>query len=241
MGRQFWLGPHRAGQIVRFWASIDVIHLSIDGARIKSLRSHLSTSDLIALAADGAIPAGPSPLPLETDGDALEVERAINRGGLVSLAGHQVLAAEIPGGRPVLIRIEAPTLMFLDPDSRELLRTRPNPLTPAEVRRLQGARPAGPPPRPQTEPVRVQRTVSATGVITVCRQPITLAASTQAARSPSSSPSTRSPSSSTTKPARSAAPRHCRSASSKPTTSTSRIPPQHQQNSPLSPIGPRHD
>ena len=27
MRRQFWLGPQRAGQTVRFWASVDVIHL----------------------------------------------------------------------------------------------------------------------------------------------------------------------------------------------------------------------
>ena len=33
---------------------------------------------------------------------------------------------------------------------------------------------AGPPPRPRTEPVTVQRRVSATGVITVCRQPVAL-------------------------------------------------------------------
>jgi transposase InsO family protein len=174
IGRQFWLGPQRAGQTVRFWAGVDVIHLTIDGARVKSLRSHLSTADLAQLRSEGAVPAGPPPLPLETEGAAVEVDRAVNRGGLVSLAGRQVLAAEILGGRPVLIRIEPQTLMFLDPDTRELLRTRPNPLTAADVRGLQGARPAGPPPRPRTEPVRVQRTVSATGVITVCRQHVAL-------------------------------------------------------------------
>ena len=38
--------------------------------------------------------------------------------------------------------------MFYDLDSRELLRTRPNPLTHDQVRRLRGNRPAGPPPRP---------------------------------------------------------------------------------------------
>ena len=53
--------------------------------------------------------------------------------------------------------------MFLDPDTRELLRVRPNPLTPEQALRLQGARPAGPPPRPRTEPVTVQRRVSANG------------------------------------------------------------------------------
>jgi hypothetical protein len=85
-----------------------------------------------------------------------------------------VLAAEILGGRPVIVRIEPQTLMFLDPQTRELLRVRPNPLTPEQTLRLQGARPAGPPPRPRTEPVTVQRVVTATGVITVCRQRVSL-------------------------------------------------------------------
>ena len=56
----------------------------------------------------------------------------------------------------------------------ELLRVRRNPLTREQALHLQGARPAGPPPRPTTEPVTVQRTVSATGVITVCRQHVAL-------------------------------------------------------------------
>jgi len=174
MGRQFWLGPRRAGQTVRFWASVDVIHLTIGGGRVKSLRSHLSTADLAQLAADGALPAGPPPLPLEAEGAAIEVDRAVNNSGLVGLAGKQVLAAEILGGRPVIVRIEPETLMFLDPSTRELLRVRPNPLTREQTLRLQGARPAGPPPRPRSEPITVQRRVSATGVITVCRQKIAL-------------------------------------------------------------------
>jgi len=170
--RQFWLGPARAGQTVRFWASVDIIHLTINGARVKSLRSHFSSADLTQLA--GAVPAGPPPLPLEADGGAIEVDRAVNNSGLVGLGGRQVLAAEILGGRPVIVRIEPATLMFLDPQTRELLRVRPNPLTREQTLRLQGARPAGPPPRPRTEPVTVQRRVSATGVITVCRQPVSL-------------------------------------------------------------------
>jgi transposase InsO family protein len=174
MGRQFWLGPARVGQTVRFWAGVDVIHLSIAGARVKSLRSHLSTVDLSRLAHEGAVPAGPPPLPPAEDGAAIEVDRAVNKGGIVSLAGKQVLAAEILGGRPVIVRIEPATLMFLDPHTRELLRVRPNPLTREQALRLQGARPAGPPPRPRTEPITVQRRVSATGVITVCRQHVAL-------------------------------------------------------------------
>ncbi len=174
--RQFWLGPARAGQTVRFWASVDVIHISIAGARVKSLRSHWSAADLAQLQRDGATAAGPPPLPVveRENGGAIEVDRTVNNTGLVGLGGRQLLAAEILRGRRVSIRIEPATLLFFDPDSRELLRTRPNPLTPEQVLRLQGARPAGPPPRPRTEPVTVQRRVSATGRIVVCRQAVSL-------------------------------------------------------------------
>jgi transposase InsO family protein len=169
-GRQFWLGPARAGTVIRFWADCQLIHLSAGGARIKTLRSHLSVNDLARLAANGGAPAGPSPLPPIEDGQAVEVDRPVSRGGLVSLGRHRLLAAEILGGQLVGIRIEPATLMFYDPGSRALLRTRPNPLTSAEVARLRGVRPAGPPPRPSAEPIRVQRRVSATGVIMVAGQ-----------------------------------------------------------------------
>ena len=43
-GKQFWLGPDRAGITVTFWADHDIIHLLIAGARIKTVRSHLSTA-----------------------------------------------------------------------------------------------------------------------------------------------------------------------------------------------------
>jgi transposase InsO family protein len=38
-GKQFWLGPSRTGVTVTFWADCDVIHLSIAGARVKTVRS----------------------------------------------------------------------------------------------------------------------------------------------------------------------------------------------------------
>ncbi|MFJ9816599.1 hypothetical protein ACIRU3_15255 [Streptomyces sp. NPDC101151] len=117
-------------------------------------------------------PAGLSPLPAG-DASAFEVDRVVNNSGLVGLGGHQVLAAEILGGRRVGIRIDE-TLSFFDPSSRELLRVRPNPLTSEEVRRLRGLRPAGPPPRPGVGPVRVQRRISAVGTVMVCRQVVSL-------------------------------------------------------------------
>ena len=54
---------------------------------------------------------------------------AVGRTGHVSLGQQPVMAAEILAGRRVTIRIEPATLMFFDPDTRELLRVRPNPLT----------------------------------------------------------------------------------------------------------------
>lgn len=172
-GKQFWLGPARSGLTVTFWADTSVIHLLIAGARIKTVRSHLSVADLGRLAARGGRAAGPAPLPAG-DGAAFEVDRVVNNSGLVGLGGHQVLAAEILGGRQVGIRIDDETLSFFDPSSRELLRVRPNPLTSEEVRRLRGLRPAGPSPRPGVEPVRVQRRVSTVGTVMVCRQVVSL-------------------------------------------------------------------
>jgi len=131
-------------------------------------------NDLAKLVASGAVPAGPAPLPPIEDGHAIEIERLVSRGGLVCLGPHRLLAAEILGGQLAGIRIEPATLMFYDPTTRVLLRTRPNPLTPDQAARLRGARPAGPPSRPPSEPVRVQRRASATGVIVVCGQKIAL-------------------------------------------------------------------
>ena len=84
-------------------------------------------------------------------------------------------AAEILAGRPVGVRIEPAALMFYDMDTRELLRTRANPLTSDEAKRQRGLRPAGLPPRPSTEPIRMQRRVSNTGVVMVAGQKIALA------------------------------------------------------------------
>jgi transposase InsO family protein len=173
-GRQFWLGPARTGMTVTFWASVDVIHLTIGGARVKSVRSHLSTADLARLAATGGRTGGPPPLPAAEPGAAIEVDRVVSKDGQVSLGGRYHIAAEILGGQLVSIRVEQNTLMFFDPHTRVLLRTRPSPLTWDQARLLRGARPAGPPPRPSAEPVTVQRRASNTGVIMVVGQKIAL-------------------------------------------------------------------
>ena len=173
-GRQFWLGPARAGLTVRFWASTEVIHLSIGGARVKSVASHLTVADLRNLVAGGAANAGPPPIPSLTPGEAVEVDRVISPGGTFTLGGQVLVGAAILAGRQVGIRVEPSTLLLFDLQTRTLLRTRPNPLPAEKILRLRGARPAGPPPRPAQEPVRVQRLADHTGVVSVCGQRVGL-------------------------------------------------------------------
>jgi hypothetical protein len=143
---------HRAGMVARIWAGCDLIHVMIGGIRVKTVRSHLSVNDLARLTAQGAAPASPSPLPPAEDGDAVEVERCVSRLGLVCLAGRQLLAAEILGGRRVGIRIEPAILMFYDLATRELLRTRKNPSPLGRSRAC--AEPARPGHRPAPPPSR---------------------------------------------------------------------------------------
>ena len=102
------------------------------------------------------------------------VDEVTELDGQVHLAGRYVIAAEILGGRRVGVRIEESTLMFFDPATRELLRTRPSPLTWDQACTIRGASPAGPPPRPSAEPITVQRRASNTGVIVVAGQKIAL-------------------------------------------------------------------
>lgn len=179
-GNQFWLGPERSGQVVRFWIDCQWVHLSVAGQRIKSLRSRFTVTDLQLLAARGATPAGEAPVAARGGPGArqgrtiVEVERTVSRNGTVSLGSHVVLAADVLAGRRVGIYIEDGCPLFFDPSTRELLRSRPNPLGPVAATRLQRAVPPGSPPRPSIEPIRVQRRASATGVIVVAGQKVSL-------------------------------------------------------------------
>ena len=62
-GQQVWLGPALSGRQVTLWADAISLHVLADGTRIKSVPSRLGVTELARLAANGARPAGPSPLP----------------------------------------------------------------------------------------------------------------------------------------------------------------------------------
>jgi hypothetical protein len=86
------------------------------------------------------------------------------------LAGRQHPVGYHFAGRRVTVRLDRGLLQLVADGT--LLRSLPNPLTPAEQARLRDARPAGPPPLPAADPVRVQRRVSCRGALVVARQRI---------------------------------------------------------------------
>ncbi|TWG18348.1 transposase InsO family protein [Micromonospora taraxaci] len=171
-GQQFWLSPTRAGLPVTLWADTTVVHLLIDGVRLKTVPSRLTPNHLRQLRADNGQPAGPPPITTGTvrSGAPIEVERLVNATGLISLAGRQHPVGYHFAGRRVTVRLDR-GLLQITADG-VLLRSLPNPLTPAETASIRDARPAGPPPTPNPQPVRVERRVSCRGALVIAGQRI---------------------------------------------------------------------
>jgi transposase InsO family protein len=169
-GQQVWLGPALSGRQITLWVDAISLHVLLDGARIKTLPSRLGAGELARLAAHGARPAGPSPLPAGT-GAAIEVDRTVNAIGLVSLADQQAGVGSPLAGQRVTLRMEGPLMAVLSHDGN-LLRTMACPI-PAERRyRLRGARRARSLPPQPGGPITVQRQVSCRGALMVARQKI---------------------------------------------------------------------
>jgi hypothetical protein len=165
-------GPDRAGATVTFRADTTVVHLLTNGVRLKTVPSRLTIAHLHWLLDDGGRPASAPPIPtgVAQPGTAIEVDRLINAVGAVSLAGRQHPVGYHFAGRRVTVRIDRGLLQLVD--NGTLLRSLPNPLTPADSARIRDARPAGPPPQPAAEPQRVQRRVSSRGALAVAGQRI---------------------------------------------------------------------
>jgi len=111
-GQQIWLGPALAGRTIRLWAGLDRVHVLLDGYRVKTLPSRLDARDLARLAAAGAQPAGPPPLP-PASGDVMEVERTVNASGNVSLGDHLISAGLPLAGQRVTLRLDGPVAHVL--------------------------------------------------------------------------------------------------------------------------------
>jgi len=169
-GQQVWPGPALAGRTVTVWVDEASLHVLPGGTRLKTLPSRLGVVELARLAADGARPAGPCPLP-SGNGAAVEVERIVNATGLAGLAGAQVSVGYQLAGQRVTLRMDATQMMVISCDG-ELLRTLPCPVPAGDRHRLRGARRAAASPAPPSGPVTVQRRVSSRGGIMVATQKI---------------------------------------------------------------------
>jgi transposase InsO family protein len=169
-GQQVWLGPALSGRQVTLWIDATSLHVLLDGARVKTLPSRLGTAELARLAASGARPAGPSPLPTG-DRAVIEVDRTVNATGTVSLAGQQVSVGLPLTGQRVTLRMEGPLMAVLAHDGT-LLRTLACPVPADRRHRLRGAR-RGRSLRPQPGgPITVQRRISSRGGLMIARQKI---------------------------------------------------------------------
>jgi transposase InsO family protein len=169
-GQQVWLGPALSGRQITLWADQVSLHVLADGARIKTVPSRLGATELARLAAGGARPAGPSPLPAG-DGAVIEVDRTVNATGGVSLGGQQAGVGLPLTGQRVTLRMEGPLMAVLSHDG-SLLRTLACPI-PADRRyRLRGARRGRSLPPQPGGPITVQRRVSCRGALMVARQKI---------------------------------------------------------------------
>ena len=169
-GQQVWLGPALADRKVTIWVDETSLHVLLDGARVKTLPSRLGITELARLAADGARPAGPSPLRAGT-GTVVEVERTVNAAGLVGLAGAQFNVGYQLAGQRVVLRMDGTQMAVITGDG-ELARTMPCPVPAGDRYRLRGARKAAAAPLPPPGPVTVQRRVSSRGGIMVATQKI---------------------------------------------------------------------
>ena len=168
-GQQIWLGPAMTGRTVRLWAGLDRVHVLLDGYRVKTLPSRLDARDLARLAAGGARPAGPPPLPAAS-GDVIEVERTVNASGNVSLGDHMISAGLPLAGRRVTLRLDGPVAHVLS--GGLLARTIACPVPQHARSRLRGARAGTAQPPRLPDPLTVTRRVSVRGAIMIGGQKI---------------------------------------------------------------------
>jgi transposase InsO family protein len=169
------IGQALAGQVARVWADEVTVHVTAGGQLVKTVPSSLDAEDLAELRMRGAAPAGPPPampappragLPA---GTVIEIDRAIDAGGIADLAGHKVKVGPELARTRVTLRLDGHLIHVIRDGA--LAKTLPSPVPAADRARLRGARIAAAPlPAPTPGPVSVQRKVPKDGVIMVTRQ-----------------------------------------------------------------------
>jgi hypothetical protein len=137
--QQLRIGPAHAGRRLGVWMGTTTVHLSLDGAHLKTVPSRQTTVSLTRLRSAGTRPAGPPPSRAialrRTAGDdaaslvAVEVDRVVNASGLVSLSGRYVSVGQALAGRRVTLRLDGDLALVID--DGVLVRTLPAPVPPS--------------------------------------------------------------------------------------------------------------
>jgi len=184
-GQKISIKQGLAGRTLMVWADLRSIHLTLDGHLVRTISSRLLPEDLRYLAMRGARPAGPAPakaaLPrvngraVLVAGEAIEIERKVNKDGAVTIAGAKYVVGFAWAGRTIALRLDG-HLMHAIADNA-LIGTWPCPITADRLTQVSGAQAVSTPlPRPPLPAgsIRAQRRVHDTGRIQVANQRIKL-------------------------------------------------------------------
>ncbi|SBT42085.1 hypothetical protein GA0070611_1853 [Micromonospora auratinigra] len=128
-GQQFWLSPARAGLPVTLWIDATVVHLLINGVRLKTVPSRLTPAHLRQLLADDGQPAGPPPQPAS---QPLQVERRVGCRGSLVIAGQRIHVGIAHAGRTLTAEVADTT--FRVHDGNQLITEVAQPTTKAIAR-----------------------------------------------------------------------------------------------------------
>jgi Integrase core domain len=185
-GRQhLTLRQGMAGRTLTVWADLHSIHLLLDGHVLRTVASRLLPQDLAYLAMRGARQAGPEPAkaaiqrkdgrPVLAAGQAVEIDRKVQRDGHVTVNGQKYQVGMGYAGTQVTMRLDG-HLMHAVADGA-LAGTWPSPVTADRAARMNGARAAStalPPAPPPAGSIAARRRVHPDGRIMVNKQPMKL-------------------------------------------------------------------
>ena len=185
-GRQhLTLRQGMAGRTLTVWADLHSIHLLLDGHVLRTVASRLLPQDLAYLAMRGARQAGPEPAkaaiqrkdgnPVLAAGQAVEIDRKVQRDGHVTVNGQKYQVGMGYAGTQVTMRLDGHLMHAVAGGA--LAGTWPSPVTAERAARMNGARAASTPLPPAPLPagsIAARRRVHPDGRIMVNKQPMKL-------------------------------------------------------------------